>query len=388
MHSDTLMPPACLGVLGGGQLGRFFVRAAHDLGYRVVVLDPDRESPAGKLADHHLVAEFDDNAALDQLATMAQAVTTEFENVPADVLRRLGERIRVAPYGDSVAICQNRIREKQTLASIGAPHAPYYPIRNADEARDAPTHLFPGILKTAASGYDGKGQIGVCSRDEVLSGWRRLEGCECVLEQRLTLAAEMSVVLARDFQGQLIAYPAVENRHRGGILDLTIAPASPTCCPPALQKQAIDIANRIAVAIDYVGVLAVEFFVSEGRLWVNEMAPRPHNSGHVTLDNGACSQFEQQVRVLAGLPLGAAEPLTAAVMVNCLGDLWRNKDGVDSEPNWPAILQFPGLHLHLYGKSTPRPGRKMGHFTVCAASSQEALDKALTARELIGISDR
>ncbi|MCX9155851.1 5-(carboxyamino)imidazole ribonucleotide synthase [Niveibacterium sp. 24ML] len=389
--TNTILPPATLGMLGGGQLGRFFVLAAHELGYKVWVLDPDPNSPAGVAADRHLKAAFDDYAALDQLAAGCAAITTEFENVPAGTLDYLAKFVPVRPSADAVAICQNRVAEKTFLANNGIPHAPFAPINTEADVRNAPATLFPGILKVARFGYDGKGQARVANHDEALAAFQAFKGEACVLEQMLKLDYEVSVVLARDEHGKVKCFPTAENAHARGILDVSIAPARASGCQ---RDTAEELAERIAEQLDYIGTMAVEFFVSRGELYVNEMAPRPHNSGHYTIDACVTDQFEQQVRALVGLPLGEARAHSAAVMVNLLGDIWYDpsQPGPDShghyrEPDWSKLLAIPNLKLHLYGKHHARPGRKMGHFTVIDADPAKAVETAMAARSAIGIRD-
>ncbi|MDP1605078.1 MAG: 5-(carboxyamino)imidazole ribonucleotide synthase [Rhodocyclaceae bacterium] len=384
-----ILPPATLGLLGGGQLGRFFVMAAHELGYRVLVQDPDPQSPAGRIADAHLVAAYDDLAALDRLTGQCAAVTTEFENVPADTLAYLSKFLTVRPGAEAVRTCQNRSEEKAFLKRHGFPHAPYADIRNADDLQNANVGLFPGILKVARFGYDGKGQLRVNSRADALLAWNQLRQEASVLEQQLKLDYEVSVVLARDESGQVKCFPTAENSHRRGILDISIVPARTSGCLSAqLPNEAEEIAGGIAQKMDYIGTLGVEFFVVHGQLLVNEMAPRPHNSGHYTLDACVTSQYEQQVRALCGLPLGEARAHSTAVMVNLLGDLWYRADPHHArEPDWAQLLAIPNLKLHLYGKHHPRPGRKMGHFTVIGNDPLEVQKSALAGRRLIGIMD-
>jgi len=377
-----ILPPATLGMLGGGQLGRFFVAAAHEMGFRVWVLDPDPRSPAGLIADHHLVAAYDDYAALDRLADECAAVTTEFENVPAATLEYLARSVPVHPRAEAVAVCQNRIREKTFLAENGLPHGPFAVIRSADDLRAAPAGLFPAILKIARFGYDGKGQARVATHAEALEAFERF-GDACVLERMLPLDCEVSVVLARDAAGNVACFPTGENRHRNGILDVTIAPAR---VDPALAEEAQRVASTIAEKLGYIGTLGVEFFITDGRLVVNEMAPRPHNSGHHTIDACVTSQYEQQVRALAGLPLGEPRQHSCAVMVNLLGDLWYDGDRY-REPDWAVLHREQGLLLHLYGKHQARPGRKMGHFTVIGTDPDDVLARAMRARAAIGITD-
>jgi 5-(carboxyamino)imidazole ribonucleotide synthase len=376
-----------LGVLGGGQLGRMFVHAAQVHGWRVCVLEPDGASPAGAAAEKHLQAPYLDAAALSELAAQCTAVTTEFENVPAEALRQLALRCAVSPPADAVQVCQHRAREKATFVAAGVPCAPHALIGSeADAARPEHAALLPGILKTASLGYDGKGQAGVASLDALPAAWRVLGGVPCVLEQRLPLRCEISVIVARGHDGTLVHLPVQQNLHRNGILAVTQVPAPDVA--PALAAQAVELAARLAGSLGYVGVLCIEFFVLEGdRLVANEMAPRPHNSGHYSIDACDLSQFDLQVRTLAGLPLVQPRLHSPAVMLNLLGDLWFG--GVDSEParepDWPALLALPGVRLHLYGKAEPRRGRKMGHLTVTAATPQAARATALQAAALLGL---
>lgn len=383
---SPILPPATLGMLGGGQLGRFFVSAAHEMGYKIWVLDPDPHSPAGLIADRHLRADYDDYAALDEMAGGCAAVTTEFENVPADTLDYLAKFVPVHPSAAAVAVCQNRIAEKTFLADHGLPHGPFAAIRCEDDLHRAGEVLFPAVLKVARFGYDGKGQARVASRAEALHAFREFGGEACVLEKLLRLDCEISVVLARDESGAARCFDPSENRHRRGILDVTIAPAR---VAPDLAGRARSAAEKIATELGYVGTLAVEFFVCDGELFVNEMAPRPHNSGHHTIDACVTSQYEQQVRALCGLPLGEPRAHSAAVMVNLLGELWYEggrADGAYREPDWAALQRVPNLKLHLYAKHHARHGRKMGHFVVIDDDLAAALDVALAARAAIGIS--
>ena len=386
-----ILPPATLGMLGGGQLGRFFVSAAHEMGYKVWVLDPDPHSPAGLVADRHLLAAYDDYAALDTLGSACAAVTTEFENVPADTLDYLSKFIPVHPAASAVAVCQNRIVEKTFLADNGLPHGPFAIIRGEDDIRAADVGLFPAVLKVARFGYDGKGQARVADREQALAAFQHFKAEPCVLEKMLTLDFEVSVVLARDEAGTVRAFPAGENRHRNGILDVTIAPAQALASLSAdLQASAEQIAARIADRLDYIGTLGVEFFVCAGELFVNEMAPRPHNSGHHTIDACDVSQYEQQVRALCGLALATPRQHSAAVMVNLLGELWYEDGkghGPYREPDWSLLHAVPGLRLHLYAKHHARAGRKMGHFVVIGEDPAQVLERALQARAAIGIHD-
>jgi len=382
-----LVPGSWLGMLGGGQLGRMFCMAAQSLGYRVCVLDPGVDSPAGSIAERHLRADYLDEAALAELAGTCAAVSTEFENVPAHALQRLSERTIVAPSAGSVAIAQDRIAEKDFVRAAGLPTAPYRPLRTVDDARDAPESLFPGIVKVARLGYDGKGQVGVASAQEACSAFVRLGSVPCVLERRLALDSELSVLLARGFDGTSRAWDVAGNVHRDGILARTTFPAR---VDPSLAQRAVDATRRIADALDYVGVLCVEFFaLADATLLVNEIAPRPHNSGHATIDACVTSQFEQQARALAGLPLGDTRLLAPAVMLNLLGDAWFD-DGTNAlrEPDWNAVLRHPCAKLHLYGKREPRRARKMGHVTILAASAGEADTIADTIERVLGIGAR
>jgi 5-(carboxyamino)imidazole ribonucleotide synthase len=374
----VILPGATLGLLGGGQLGRMFTVAARTLGYRVTVLDPDPHSPAAEFATGHLNAAYTDPAALADLARNCAAVTTEFENAPAAALDALAARTVVRPSGSSVAVAQDRRREKGFFAEHGFPVGHFAPLESeADFAAALARVKLPALLKTARLGYDGKGQARIDQPDDLKRAFREWKGVPCVLEELLALEREISVVLARSEDGAIAAFPVAENRHARGILDLTIAPAR---VAPRLAEEATALAARLAGELEYVGVLAVEMFVVGGRLLLNEIAPRPHNSGHYTIDACRTSQFEQQVRVLCGLPLGDPSQHTPAVMLNLLGDIWRG-----GEPKWEAVLRHAGAHLHLYGKRDARPGRKMGHVTVCVPDAGHALEVALDIRAALGI---
>lgn len=366
-----ILPGATLGMLGGGQLGRMFTLRARTMGYRVVVLDPDPESPAGGVADRHLEAPYDDDRSLTALAAECAAITTEFENIPAATLERLERETIVRPGARAVAIAQDRIAEKTFLRQAGFATAPFVAVRNqADLAAAATAIACPALLKTSRLGYDGKGQAMVLAAADAEDSFRRFGGVACVLEKRLSLESELSVVLARGTDGSVAAFPPGQNRHRDGILETTVVPAQ---VPPALALQAKEVAMGVARALDYVGVLGVELFVANGgSLYVNEIAPRPHNSGHYTLDACSVDQFEQQVRALCGLPLHEPRLLSPVAMVNLLGDLWQ-----DGTPRWIEALRRPDVRLHLYGKSDPRPGRKMGHLNCLASDPEQALALAL-----------
>jgi 5-(carboxyamino)imidazole ribonucleotide synthase len=377
-----VLPPAVLGMLGGGQLGRYFVMAAHELGYRVWVLDPDPDSPAGRVADRHLVTGYGDDTALDEMASGCAAVSTEFENVPAAALDRLAVEVIVRPSAAAVATCQDRIVEKTFLREHGLPVGPVAFVATETDLEDVDDALFPAVLKRARFGYDGKGQAMVADRVEARAAFADLGSVPCVLEHRLQLDRELSVVLARGADGAVVCFPTAENRHRNSILDVTITPAR---VGPEQDVEARSLATHIAESLDYVGVLGVELFVSDGRLLINELAPRPHNSGHVTLDATSTSQFEQQVRALCGLPLGSARAWSSAVMINLLGDLWELDDR--RQPTWAAIHAEPDVAVHLYGKSEPRPGRKMGHLTLLGEDRDQLVQRAESLRGDLGISD-
>ena len=378
-QDTVILPPAMLGMLGGGQLGRFFVIAAHEMGYKVTVLDPDSNSPAGKIADAHICAAFDDQAALLQLANTCAAITTEFENVPAESLSLLADIKPVRPSAYSVAIAQHRVSEKNFLKQAGLPVAPFVVINQAEDLPADGDAIYPAILKVARFGYDGKGQARVSNQQEALTAFNAFEHEECVLEKMLKLDYEVSVVLARDAQGNVASFPTAENSHLNGILDVSIAPARGS---DAISHQAQKLASMVAEKLDYTGVLGVEFFVCDGELLVNEMAPRPHNSGHYTIDACITNQFEQQVRVLTGLPLGSAKQHSSAVMVNLLGDIWPS---ADEAPAWLAALAQAQLKMHLYGKQAARAGRKMGHYTVLSANRDEAIKLAMQVRTELNI---
>lgn len=370
-----ILPGSTLGLLGGGQLGRMFTSAARTMGYDVIVLDPDPASPAEHFATEHLCADYHDQKALEILAQRCAAVTTEFENPPADSLAWLAERIPVRPGANAVAIAQDRIREKTFFAENDFPVGPFAIIRIEADFETADRAIrFPAILKTARFGYDGKGQARVSNIIDARACFQSWRAVPAVLEQLLPLKLEVSVVLARGADGAIAPFPVAENRHENSILDISIAPAR---ISPQLASQAQDIAQRLASTVDYCGVLAVEFFVVAGndgkeQLLINEIAPRPHNSGHYTLDACLTSQFEQQVRALCGLPLGPTAQHTPAVMVNLLGDVWKNNVLAAGE-----ILQEPNAKLHLYGKREARDGRKMGHYTILESDIESALNLAL-----------
>jgi 5-(carboxyamino)imidazole ribonucleotide synthase len=379
---NTLDPGSWLGLLGGGQLGRMFTHAAQSLGYKVCVLDPDPDSPTGAVADLHLQAGYLDETALAQMDALCKAVTTEFENVPAGALERLQRNCAVAPAGRCVAIAQDRLVEKDFIAAQQVPVAPHAAVASAADLEALPAALFPAILKTARLGYDGKGQARVDDAAAARAAWTALGQVPCVLEKRLALRQEVSCVVCRAADGSSVTFPLSENEHRGGILAVGIVPAR---VASEVERQARAYATRIAAAMDYVGVLCVEFFVlDDGQPVANEMAPRPHNSGHYTIDACHTSQFEQQCRILAGLPLGDTAAHSASVMLNLLGDLWF-ADGALREPPWAQVLADGRARLHLYGKKEPRPGRKMGHLTLVAPTRDEALAQAVRAARVLGM---
>ena len=360
--------------MGGGQLGRMFCQAAQSLGYRVAVLDPASEGPAASVADMHIQSDYDDETALIKLAQRCRAVTTEFENVPAQSLLTLAAHCRVTPGSHAVEIVQDRIAEKAFIVSQGVAVAPYAAIRTESDLRAAGAHLFPGILKVARLGYDGKGQARVRTLEEALKAFAECGGVPCVLEAMLDLTEELSVVLARGLDGQCAVFPVARNVHEQGILAVTTVDLEAV----VMTERATDAALAIARGLKYEGVLCVEFFVlGDGQLLVNEIAPRPHNSGHFSMDACVTSQFEQQVRVMAGLPLGSTRLLAPVVMLNILGDAWYpGADDVQAEPNWTGVLAVPGSSLHLYGKREARRARKMGHVNCTGTTITEAVSHA------------
>ncbi len=382
--SAFIPPGATLGVMGGGQLGRMFVQAAQEMGYFTAVLDADRASPAGLVAHYHVQADYLDEQGLAQLMQRSAAITTEFENVPARALVTLGAHRPVAPTAAAVAVCQDRAAEKAHFRRCGVPCAEFATIETAEQLAAVPEALLPGILKTTRMGYDGKGQAQVATRAGLAAAWAALGEVPCVLERRLALALEISVIVARSAGGEIVHLPVQRNLHRDGILAVTRVPA--TGVPDGLQAQAVAAVEGLAAAMEYVGVLCVEFFVLEdGSLVANEMAPRPHNSGHYSIDACDLSQFDLQVRTLTGAPLAVPRLHSAAVMLNLLGDLWFRRGERETAPDWAGVLALPGAHLHLYGKANARRGRKMGHLTVTAESAEQAHDVALRAAALLGI---
>ena len=368
--------------------------AAQALGYRTAVLDPDPHSPAGLVSHVHVCTDYLDAAGLAQMAAQCQAITTEFENVPAEALRHLGLTLPCAPSAEPVSVAQDRAREKAHFVQCGVPVAPHQVLHSAADLSAVPLHLLPGILKTTRLGYDGKGQVRVASLVDLPAAWAQLQvqgPAVCILEKRLPLAAECSVVLARGFDGQMVHLPPQVNLHRDGILAVT--EVFEHALPTETEQQALKAAYEVAQGLNYVGVLCVEFFVLQdgperdtlGPLVVNEIAPRPHNSGHHSIDSCDVSQFELQVRCMAGLPLVQPRLHSASVMLNLLGDLWFASGTQSVEPPWAQVLALPGVHLHLYGKTEARRGRKMGHLTITAAQAEQARGVALQAAAILGI---
>jgi 5-(carboxyamino)imidazole ribonucleotide synthase len=362
-----ILPGSTIGILGGGQLGRMFTIAARTMGYDVIVLDPDADSPAGQLANRHICADYSDPTALDTMARDCDVITTEFENIPSTSLEQLATECPVRPGSLAVTITQDRIHEKTFLREHHIPTASFAVIQSVDDLINAVDDIgTPAILKVSRFGYDGKGQYSIHSAEDAKQGWQALNQEACIFEQRMPLDLEISIVLARSVEGQVITYPVAENIHEQGILDVSIVPAR---IDEKLNQEVIDTATLIANELDYVGVMAVEFFVSNGMLLVNEIAPRPHNSGHYTLDACVTNQFEQQVRAVCNLSLGDTRLLSPVVMVNMLGNLWHNGEA----PDWKQLLDHANVKLHLYGKQQARPGRKMGHYNVVDDNIDDAL---------------
>jgi 5-(carboxyamino)imidazole ribonucleotide synthase len=377
MTVEPVVPPATIGMMGGGQLGRYALMAARTMGYRTLVVDPDPSAPAGAVADDHLITAYDDPATLRRMTLECDVVTTEFENPPAGALDHLAERVRVAPSPTSVRIAQDRVAEKTFLDENGFAVGPYAVLGGStDTVTDGIDTAFfsrGAIVKTARLGYDGKGQRRVRDLAELHAAWAELGGVPCVVEQLLDFELELSVIVARTADGRMESWPVAENRHVNGILDISIVPAG---VDPVIADRAVGLASAIADALDYVGVLAVELFLVAGELLVNELAPRPHNSGHWTLDASATSQYEQQIRAICGLGLGPTRMTAPSIaMVNLLGDLWAG-----GTPDWSVVLDEPRAKLHLYGKGEARPGRKMGHLTVTSPVATEAVERALDLR--------
>ena len=382
--TPVILPGATLGVLGGGQLGRMFAHAAQAMGYFTAVLDPDATSPAGRISHQHIRSGYSDAHALAELARVCAAVTTEFENVPAASLNQLAQTLPVAPAGSAVAIAQDRAAEKAHFVRCGVPVAPHAVIETPEQLAAVPADLLPGILKTARMGYDGKGQVRVKTPAELAAAWDSVGQVPCVLEKMLPLQLECSVLVARGHDGAMVHLPVQRNLHRDGILAVTEVYEGNL--PPALAAQAVAAAKSVAEGLQYVGVLCVEFFVlQDGSLVVNEIAPRPHNSGHYSQNACDVSQFELQVRTMARLPLTQPRQHSPAVMLNLLGDLWFAQGDAAQTPPWAEVLALPGTHLHLYGKHDAKRGRKMGHLNITAATPEAARATALKAAALLGI---
>ncbi len=375
MSKPGVFPPGrTVGVMGGGQLGRMFAIAARRMGYRVHTFSPHEDTPTGQLADREVAARYDDAKAVRDFARGIDVLTFEFENIPTQTIEWAAKFCEVRPSANVLHICQHRLREKQFLAGAGLPLPRFAPVNNAAELADAIKHLgAPAVLKTAAFGYDGKGQRKIERREDPAKVWETFGGAPAVLEQFVEFEKEVSVIVARGIDGAMAAYPVCENVHRHHILDVTVVPAA---VAPEVETQARALAGEVAEKLGLVGLLAVEMFLlKDGTLLINELAPRPHNSGHFSFDASVTSQFEQQLRAVCGLPLGSTESLRPAAMVNLLGDLWAN-----GEPDWLAAAAMPDVKLHLYGKASPRPGRKMGHLVAFGGTAEEAAQRALAAR--------
>jgi 5-(carboxyamino)imidazole ribonucleotide synthase len=373
----SILPGSTIGVLGSGQLGRMFAIAARRMGYRVHTLSPDYDTPTGQVADLEVQATYDDLEKVREFARGVDVVTFEFENVSAEATAAAAEHAPVRPAGSVLHTTQNRLREKGFLSGAGFPVAPFARVETLADLEAGLARLgTPAVLKTAGWGYDGKGQVKISAPEEAPAAWEAVGRQECVLEAFVDFDREVSVVAARGLDGSFVHFGVIENRHSRHILDVSIAPAAVSS---SIEKDAVEIARGILEGLGVVGVLCVEMFLTrDGRLLVNELAPRPHNSGHLTFDACVTSQFEQQLRAITGLALGSTERLRPAAMANLLGDLWE-----DGEPDWAAAARFPGVKLHLYGKATARPGRKMGHLTALAATPEEAVKQVLAAREAL-----
>jgi len=375
--SDPILPGATIGVLGGGQLGRMFAMAARRLGYRVHTLAPEHDTPTGQISDVEVVASYDDLDAVRAFAQQVDVVTFEFENVSTAAATAAEAFAFVRPNGQALHVAQHRFREKTFLVQHGLPVSPFAPVRSPEELAHAVSAVgTPAVLKTATLGYDGKGQAAVSDLESAEVAWTAMKRQDAVLEKFVNLDREVSVIGARSVSGEFSWFGPIENAHANHILDVSVAPAG---LHERLAKESVEITRQVMEALDYVGILCIEFFVTQdGRLLVNELAPRPHNSGHLTFDACRTSQFEQQLRAICALPLGSPELLQPAAMANLLGDIWN-----DGEPNWTAALSFPLVKLHLYGKASARPGRKMGHLTALAPTKDEALTNVIHARDAL-----
>jgi 5-(carboxyamino)imidazole ribonucleotide synthase len=375
--TSPIMPGATIGVLGSGQLGRMFAMAARRMGYLVHTFSPETDTPTGQISDVEITASYADLDKVREFAAAVDVVTFEFENIPIETVETVARVVPVRPSGFALNTTQNRLREKTFLSRHGFPIVPFRHVRSLEELRSGLAEIgTPAVLKTAGFGYDGKGQSKISSIDEADAAFAALGGQEAVLEAFINFEREVSVIAARDVNGSTAHYGVVENLHSKHILDITIAPAN---ISPKTAREALEITESLIEKLDITGVLCVEFFLNaDGSLYVNELAPRPHNSGHFTIDACVTSQFEQQLRAVCGLPLGATDLLGPAAMANLLGDIWQ-----DGEPDWVAVCRFPNVKLHLYGKREPRPGRKMGHLTTRAATSGEAVDLVRAARNAL-----
>jgi 5-(carboxyamino)imidazole ribonucleotide synthase len=371
-----VLPGATVGVLGSGQLGRMFAIAARRMGYRVHTYSPESDTPTGQVADLEVTAPYHDLDRVREFARNVSVVTFEFENVPAETAAAAAEHTHVRPAGSVLHVIQNRIREKTYLSNAGIPVTPFTAIDSREALLAAiALHGCPAILKTAGFGYDGKGQVFIPCAENADAAWDAIARCPAVLERFIDFEREISVVAARGLDGSFAFFPPAHNEHHRQILDISVTPAG---IPDRVHAKAVEITRMVLEKLDVVGVLCVEFFVThDGDLLINELAPRPHNSGHYTFDACVTSQFEQQLRAVCGLPLGSTEQLCPAAMANLLGDLWAH-----GEPNWAAACAFPNVKLHLYGKLEARPGRKMGHLTalgkdadVVVRSAREALTR-------------
>lgn len=388
--ASPIMPGATLGVMGGGQLGRMFVHAAQQMGYFTAVLDEAADSPAGCISHHHIRTSYTDEQGLHQMKQTCAAITTEFENVPAQALHQLAHHLPVFPKAHAVEIAQDRALEKKLFLQSGVDCAPHALIASIEDLANIDATLFPGILKTTRLGYDGKGQINLTTIDQLPKAWANLGKVPCILEKKMPLASEISVLVARGQNGQCINFPVQHNIHRNGILAVTQVPLDLTALHAnATQQQceqAIQAAKQLAQTLDYVGVLCVEFFILEnGRLIANEIAPRPHNSAHWSMNGCSYSQFEAQVRTLTGLPLYQPHQYVNAIMLNLLGDLWFDANDQERSPSWDKILTLPGTHLHLYGKTQAKKGRKMGHLNITGSDFSHTKKIALQAAAILGI---
>ena len=373
----TIIPGATLGVMGSGQLGRMFAIAARRMGYRVHTFSPDSDTPTGQVADIETTADYEDEGAVREFAKSVAVLTFEFENVPSRTVEWAAAHCPVRPSGKVLHICQHRLREKEFLAGAGIPVAPFRSVGSAAELAVAAGEIgLPGVLKTAAFGYDGKGQRKLRPGDDLAEAWLPFDGQPAVLEKFMAFEREISVIVARGLDGSVTTWPVCENGHANHILDVTLCPAR---LPAPVAGRASEIARSVALALDLVGVLAVEMFLmADGTIVVNELAPRPHNSGHFSFDASVTSQFEQQVRAVCGLPLGSTESLRPAAMANLLGDAWAA-----GEPDWAAAAAFPEVKIHLYGKASPKPGRKMGHLTAFGATVEAAAATVRAARSAL-----